>query len=454
MNCPVCARSLAPTLSICPSCGAMMYDTVREELQTKITPGVPRLKMTIEKVDPEPERVVARQEHRPQEARGPKAAEAVARPEIQPPAPKAPPPVVKRTQTAGLAAPKTSPTLVEFQNKNASLPEWRLQLQNAVQQRKGGGQHVAAGEAGQGPSQFPVNGGAALKAEPAPRPEPVVAAAIADPRVANAMRRIAESRSTFLESDKKPQKRPAVAKPYRFGVVSTSGSAAGAAPAPVRTEIPAKPTLIKEAPIVLKRDTNKLPRIDKVEPLPAAEPQPSGEDTEVKTLPRAETVEVKRIHINAEPVEEESIVETVDTYADDIEDLAPFSMRFSAGLFDLIISAFVAGLILSPLAFTGAEWFSSAGLVTYAAVWAIASFAYMTLCLGFYGKTMGMRLFSLELVDAVENEYPTLRQAGINSSVFLVSLVFGGLGFLTTLFNEERRALHDLMSGTIVVREF
>jgi uncharacterized RDD family membrane protein YckC len=78
----------------------------------------------------------------------------------------------------------------------------------------------------------------------------------------------------------------------------------------------------------------------------------------------------------------------------------------------------------------------------------------MTLCLGFFGKTMGMRLFSLELVDAVENEYPTLKQAAINSSVFLVSLVFGGAGFLTSLFNEERRALHDLLSGTILVREF
>ena len=36
MNCPVCKRSLAPTLSICFACGAMVNDSVREELQTKI----------------------------------------------------------------------------------------------------------------------------------------------------------------------------------------------------------------------------------------------------------------------------------------------------------------------------------------------------------------------------------------------------------------------------------
>jgi len=32
--------------------------------------------------------------------------------------------------------------------------------------------------------------------------------------------------------------------------------------------------------------------------------------------------------------------------------------------------------------------------------------------------------------------------------------LFGGAGFLTVFFNEEKRAAHDLLSGTILVREF
>src|SRR5437868_4956139 len=108
MNCPVCDRSLAPTLSICPTCGAMMRDTVREELQPKITPG------------------------------GAPKTEAQARPAATPVMSPSPAQAVRRVDTAGLVAPKTSPTLVEFQNKNAPLPDWRIQLQNAVQQRKGG----------------------------------------------------------------------------------------------------------------------------------------------------------------------------------------------------------------------------------------------------------------------------------------------------------------------------
>ena len=78
----------------------------------------------------------------------------------------------------------------------------------------------------------------------------------------------------------------------------------------------------------------------------------------------------------------------------------------------------------------------------------------MTICVGFFGKTMGMRLFSLEIVDALENEYPTLHQAAISSSVYLISLALAGAGFITAFFNEERRAIHDLLSGTIIVREF
>src|SRR5580765_4112127 len=116
MNCPVCERSLAPTLSICPSCGAMMNDTVREELRTKISSG--NLSRPELKTGREPG-------SRPLPARPSINAPSQARTVSAP---------VKRQETTGLMPSKTSPTLVEFQNKNASLPDWRIQLQNAVQQ--------------------------------------------------------------------------------------------------------------------------------------------------------------------------------------------------------------------------------------------------------------------------------------------------------------------------------
>jgi uncharacterized RDD family membrane protein YckC len=424
MNCPVCERSLAPTLSICPTCGAMMNDTVREELQTKITSGnLPQINLKAEAATP--------------------------RAQIQARPPMTPPPV-KRPVTTGLAAPKTSPTLVEFQNRNAPLPDWRLQIQNAVQQRKSGAPAVAANVA----VSFPSNGSSALNAEPAPVAITEKRRDVTDPLVAKAMNRIAESKKTFSEADTQPKKRTP-ARP--FGVVSPNGFTS-AAVSPARVNPPVKPKLVA-TPVLEKRDTNKLPPIDDVAEEQGSfnvDPQSSEASVVqpgVDAAPSGSLApEIKRIQLRLDKPETDKSTE--DSYDDEIEDLAPFSMRFGAGLFDLIIGGFATMLILSPLAFTNGNWFSSAGLLTFAGAFAGVSFLYMTVCVGFFGKTMGMRLFSLELVDALENEYPTLRQAAVSTAVFLLSLGFLGTGFITAFFNEERRALHDLLSGTILVREF
>ena len=432
MNCPVCDRSLAPTLSICPACGAMMNDTVREELQSKITPcAMPRIEARAE-----PNRMSMPLSPRPAMIA---------------------PPVAKRQETAGLVSSKTSPTLVEFQTKNASLPDWRLQLQNAVQQRKGG--QNAAAISHYADRSFPTNGGAALKAEIVARVEPQAEVIISDPRVVNAMRRITESRNTFSEpqstSRKTLQAKPAQMRSFPFDVVSPNGrTATAAAPARIATiaNTPPKPKLVVPQPAIEKRDTNKLPPLVETIERVVELKEPDAEKIEMGAVP-TEFADIKRIRIRAENTEIDNPNQT-DIYEDDIDDLAPFSMRFGAGLFDLIIGAFVAMLVLSPFAFTGANWSTASGLLTFVAAWAIVSFLYMTICVGFFGKTMGMRLFSLELVDAIENEYPTLHQAAINSALFLLSLGFAGAGFVTAFFNEERRAIHDLLSGTIIVREF
>jgi uncharacterized RDD family membrane protein YckC len=215
--------------------------------------------------------------------------------------------------------------------------------------------------------------------------------------------------------------------------------------------------MLVDKPVAEKRDTNKLPPIDDIQSAPAVEagqPERVAEQAPAISSPSGRLEpELKRIEIKVDkPVTEPAAAEP--EIEDEIDDLAPFSMRFGAGLFDMIISGFASMLLLSPLAFTTADWFTGGSILTVVGTLALVSFVYMSLSLGFYGKTMGMRLFSIELLDAVENEYPTLRLAAVNSAVFLLSLAFAGAGFATVFFNEERRALHDLLSGTILVREF
>lgn len=432
MNCPVCQRNLASTLSICPACGTMMNDSVREELETKISSGR-LLRKDIVSASLKPERTLT--------------------------SPSSHKRTVKKTVTSDLVSHKTSPTLVEFQSKNAKLPDWRIQLQNAVQQRKGGNSDPAAADP---EVQLSSHGNLALKAELVEPSKTETVQKIGDPRVANAMRRIEASRNNFLDVPAKTIKpSPLVQKEQLrpFGIVSPTpnpnGGAAAFATAPAPVRLAPKPQLVSSHAVGKKRDTNKLPQIETVVESAVVVERPPIEQVEKIESGRLarQFPESKRIHITAE-VPERNDVELPDAPGDEIEDLAPFSMRFGAGLFDLIISGFSSLLLLSPLAFTGGSWFTAGGLLTFAGTWAIVSFVYLTSCLGFFGKTMGMRLFQLELVDAIENEYPTLRQAAVNSSIFLVTVAFAGAGFLTIFFNEEKRALHDLVSGTILVREF
>src|SRR5262249_28974449 len=159
MNCPVCNRQLAPTLSICFTCGAMVHDSVREELQTKVGTGP-----------------IKRKKEKPVEAARPVQ-------EAPPnPVPATPNQRPVRTTTTELNRQKTSKTLVEFQTKNPTVPDWRLQLQNAVRSRKAGADTNGSGYQ----AQLVTSGANALKAEYVEDPEPQ--AEHKDQRIVNALK--------------------------------------------------------------------------------------------------------------------------------------------------------------------------------------------------------------------------------------------------------------------------
>jgi uncharacterized RDD family membrane protein YckC len=441
MKCPVCEKILAPTLSICPACGAMIGDTVREELQLNITPL------------PKPVNI-ERQIH-------------TSIPEkIAPPvATVAPKPRTTPVITADLNVKHTDPTLVGFHSQNATLPDWRLQLQNSVRQRNGGARTDAVSTAPAQPAAYqPQTSGAnALKAEYAAAAQPAQAPAVANDKLAAALKRIEESRQKFApaaEPVKPPPAAPRVAtRNYPFDVVSRQPESVAPRPAEMRASVnvPPRPKLVSSLRVGKEIfDTNKLPPI----PVPAKvitsfEKPFSGPLNEIVEPISDEVIHIAKVD---DEIVEERIVEEIDTVetaeAEEIEDLAPFAIRFNAGLFDLIIGGFASLILLSPFVMMGGNWFTWSGLSAFMATSAVVMFIYLTTCLGLFGKTFGMRIFSLELVDVEESDYPTFHQAALNSTIYLISLALGGIGFLTVPFNEEKRAVHDLLSGTIVVKEF
>ena len=423
-----------------------MNDSVREEMKLKVSPAPKAIKMEINGNSFMPNKQRLPNVEKPSKP-------VAEKPDVSPKT------IEKKevsSKTAELSIKPTSPTLVEFQNKNAALPEWRLQLQNAVRKRMDNNQTEINQQVSVEAPSKPVlrtSGANALKAEPLPETEIV---SHVNPTVENALRRIEQSRKRFLVEEK-PKFTPAPAdtrpkKDYPFYIASKNEETGRRISEPkASAEFAVKPKLVSSQRNESgDLDTNKLPPIPQAAKLSSSFEKRAVEMTKEKQ--RAQAAIEQEIKIIA-PAPAAEIVETVEAETEEFEDYAPVSMRFNAGLFDLIIGSFASIILLSPFILLGGSWFSVGGIFAFLATCSIVMFVYLTTTIGLFGKTFGMRLFSLELIDIEENDYPTFHQAAVNSSVYLLSLAVGGLGFLTMPFNEDKRAVHDLVAGTMVVKE-
>jgi uncharacterized RDD family membrane protein YckC len=76
---------------------------------------------------------------------------------------------------------------------------------------------------------------------------------------------------------------------------------------------------------------------------------------------------------------------------------------------------------------------------------------YFMFTVSWTGRTLGHRLLSMHIVDR-HGRPPSLPTAGLRTIAQLVGLVAAALGPLWIAFDSERRAVHDLVAGTYVVR--
>ncbi len=365
--------------------------------------------------------------------------------------------VTVKSNTTEIAPKQTSPTLVEFQHKNSTVPEWRLQLQNAVRKRvdnvNSDGAFIESAPA-VSRLHLPTSGANALKAEYVEEAAPVIETNL---KLANAMRRIEESRKKFAEHtpEAAPKQEAAPNKNYPFYIATKNAEVMPKPPEMKASVNFAATPKLEDLPVIETKDydTNKLKPLPNAAIISTSLEKVSGNLPEIEQ----ETKNAPLIKISRVKADEEDILELEETEfaeeTDENEDLAPFAMRFNAGLFDLIIGSFTSLVLLAPFMLSGGKWLSIAGFLAFLVTAAIVMFIYLTTAVGMFGKTFGMKLFSLETIDIEENDYPTFHQAAVSSSVYLVSLALGGIGFIPALFNPERRTAPDLLSGTIVVKE-
>lgn len=86
-------------------------------------------------------------------------------------------------------------------------------------------------------------------------------------------------------------------------------------------------------------------------------------------------------------------------------------------------------------------------------LWLIARFLYFAFWeSSSYCATPGARACHLQVFDEVTGDPPTFSQASLRSVCRFFSAALFGLGWLPVFLRPKRRALHDILSGWVVVR--
>lgn len=134
-------------------------------------------------------------------------------------------------------------------------------------------------------------------------------------------------------------------------------------------------------------------------------------------------------------------------------DRAPLARRVGAGLFDLLAVA----LLSSPFAgMMELARFNSSDLRLDSLMIAIVlamMFLYLTISTALTGRTLGMKVASIKVVDVRTGLIPSGGQSARRAVGYILSLATLGLGFAYALLDAHGRTAYDLFSGTIVVRE-
>jgi uncharacterized RDD family membrane protein YckC len=316
---------------------------------------------------------------------------------------------------------KLGSSLIEFPGVNRSaIPEWRKELGERVREVQEKRAREAISQSGAAEPLF-----GELESNLAPMLEllPQAEAAPPNPLVVAALRRIerahaqstsniAVSTAIVYEEQTDPELdllmvetaedvAPAVAKPEKV-----HNLAVVPAPEVVTSSIPQEPR--KPRRIIDDQNDPALNYLD--------------------SIPRSLTVEIREYRT------------------------APVYLRILGALTDLIFVCFLSSPILALTQLTNLEWRNPRVIGFAAITFLVLGFLYLTISTAFTGRTIGMKLFSLRVVDARTGLIPTGSQSAGRAALYMLSLAFAGIPLMFGIVNSERLTAHDHFTRTAVIR--
>jgi uncharacterized RDD family membrane protein YckC/predicted nucleic acid-binding Zn-ribbon protein len=337
-------------------------------------------------------------------------------------------PVTKPRQKARA---KPTPSLIEFPGATkASIPQWRKELGERVREVQERRAREATLEAGEKERIHAADGSA--KTPPLLELLPQAELPTMNPLVVAALRRIerAHAHSQY------------------------SGNAAVAAfvdeedPEFQKDASPINQAAAPQHPKPENKPQNSAAPPEKLHNL-AVVPSPVDNRAEASETPR----KPKRLIRDNDPalnyLDSVPTAERLDTCE---RRSAPLVFRILSGLADLIL---VCGFCLIPLSltsFAGLEWYNPRVIGFGLATAMVVGFIYLTISTALSGCTLGMRLFSLRVVDARTGLIPTGGQSAGRALVYVLSIASAGLLLVYMFLDSDRHTAHDRFTRTAVIR--
>jgi uncharacterized RDD family membrane protein YckC len=125
--------------------------------------------------------------------------------------------------------------------------------------------------------------------------------------------------------------------------------------------------------------------------------------------------------------------------------------RFIGAIVDLIVLTLLCVPFAAALELANTNWQAPRTWIFAGVIFSCVGFIYFTVSTALTGKTLGLKLFSLRIVDARTGLIPTGTQAAGRAVIYLASLLILGVTSVIALFNPEGLTAHDRITGTAVV---
>jgi len=130
---------------------------------------------------------------------------------------------------------------------------------------------------------------------------------------------------------------------------------------------------------------------------------------------------------------------------------APAFPRVLGAVGDFVVVALLCAPFAALVELTNGNWTDLKVAATGAAVFSVMSFLYFTISTALTGRTLGMRLFSLRIVDAGTGLIPTGKQSAGRALLYLATVLTLGLAALYVLIDRDNQTAHDRLTRTTVI---